>query len=351
MDAHQSAPKVPTYQFFAQSMAGYQPDLTPNFAVDGLLYRGEVSVLFGPSNCGKTAVVVRMAQAIVTGEALAGAEVQHGMVLYAAAEAPRSVKARAHVILPDDEARERFIVLKGRPNLNDDHYVRAFIEFARTVAATAPMPPVMVIFDTGARSFGGADENSNEAMTRVIERAGVIAMELNVHVMIIHHTGKEDRGARGASAIRDACETELRCSQTEHGRTLEVTKQRNHEKRSPLRYDLRAGVLGQDSRGKDVTAVIADFVDTDPRSSPESKPMTALMSAILTALYHKAGQGLLTQEVLEALPSQVFGGLEPAKQQRKVSDACDALAASGTIAKTKSGNANCWRLLEVVVHS
>lgn len=84
--------------------------------------------------------------------------------------------------------------------------------------------------------------------------------------------------------------------------------------------------------------------------------MSALMSAILTALYHK-GQGLLTQEVLEALPSQVFGGLDPAKQQRKVSDACDAcdacdaLAASGAIEKMKSGNANCWRLLPSLAQS
>lgn len=340
------AEKKPRYVIRPVSMSGYSPDLTARHVIDGMLYRGEVSVLFGPSNSGKSAVVIRLGQAVASGEPILGAEVQKGGVLYVAAEAPISVRDRAHLILADDEARDRFMVIAGRPNLNDDEYVQAMISagLAATISSTVPL--ALLVFDTGARSFGGADENSNEEMTRVIERAGEIAAALNIHVMIVHHTGKEgDRGARGASAIRDACETEIRCTYGENGGLLEITKQRNHQKGPPLRFDLRSGVLGVDDRGKDMTAVVAEFVAPgEDRSSGAERPITALMSALLTILYHEtSGLGLTTAHLHERLPSEVLPGADFTKQQRKVADACDALLAAGLVEKTKSGNLNVWR--------
>lgn len=338
--------KQPRYVIQPVSMSGYSPDLTARHVIDGMLYRGEVSVLYGPSNSGKSAVVIRLAQAVASGEPILGAEVQKGGVLYVAAEAPLSVQSRAHLILSDEEARERFLVVAGRPNLNDDEYVQTLISAGRAVMASATMPLALLVFDTGARSFGGADENNNEQMTRVIDRAGEIAAALGVHVMIVHHTGKEgDRGARGASAIRDACETEIRCTYGENGGLLEITKQRNHQKGPPLRFDLRGDVLGVDERGKDMTAVVAEFVaHAEDRSSGAERPITALMSALLTILYHEtSGLGLTTAHLQERLPSEVLQGADVTKHPRKVADACDALLSAGLVEKTKSGNLNVWR--------
>lgn len=196
------AAEPPKYVIKPISMARYVPDLTARHVIDGMLYRGEVSVLYGPSNSGKSAVVIRLAQSVASGERVLGAEVQKGGVIYVAAEAPLSVRSRAHLILPEDDARDRFLVVAGRPNLSDDEYVRTLIAAGREAMSRFTVPLALIVFDTGARSFGGADENSNEQMTRVIDRANEIAVTLNVHVMIVHHTGKEgDRGARSGVSI------------------------------------------------------------------------------------------------------------------------------------------------------
>jgi len=340
------AAEPPKYVIRPISMARYVPDLSARHVIDGMLYRGEVSVLYGPSNSGKSAVVIRLAQSVASGERVLGAEVQKGGVFYVAAEAPLSVRSRAHLILPEDDARDRFLVVAGRPNLSDDEYVRTLIAAGREAMSRFTVPLALIVFDTGARSFGGADENSNEQMTRVIDRANEIAVTLNVHVMIVHHTGKEgDRGARGASAIRDACETEIRCTYSENGGLLEITKQRNHRKGPPLRFELRGAVLGHDNRGKEMTAVVADFVaPAGEQSSGSERPITALMSALLTVLLHeKSPSGLSTAQLHERLPAQILPAVEVSKLQRKVADACDALVAAGLIEKAKSGNLNMWR--------
>lgn len=84
-----------------------------------LLLSGEVSMLVGPSNTGKTAVAIQLAHHVATGTPLLGRDVRQGMVLYIAAEGARSVLTRAHAAFRDEEGREHFVALEMLPDLRE----------------------------------------------------------------------------------------------------------------------------------------------------------------------------------------------------------------------------------------
>jgi len=61
---------------------------------------------------------------------------------------------------------------------------------------------VLVVIDTLSRCSGGADENSNTEMARVIAAADQVQQRFHCTVLIVHHAGKDrERGPRGASSL------------------------------------------------------------------------------------------------------------------------------------------------------
>ena len=77
--------------------------------------------------------------------------------------------------------------------------------------------------------------------------------------MLVHHSGKDtSKGARGASASRAACDTEIELSIDEDTRvrTAKATKQRDMETGAEINFALQVIELGQDADGDQVTTCI-----------------------------------------------------------------------------------------------
>lgn len=62
--------------------------------VENLLRDGELSIIFGPSNVGKTFVAMDLAMSVATGTPFAGREVEQGGVVYCALEGGDGVRNR-----------------------------------------------------------------------------------------------------------------------------------------------------------------------------------------------------------------------------------------------------------------
>ncbi|MEI7443384.1 MAG: AAA family ATPase [Burkholderiales bacterium] len=131
---------------------------TPEYVLDGVLQRGFLYSLTGPTGAGKTAVAVALAAAAALGQRFAGRDTEPGRVLYVASENPADVAVRVlawaqvtgvEVGLLDDGLRfvDQSFVLHER-----EEELHAVVE---------ELAPSLVILDTDQAIAGSDDENAN----------------------------------------------------------------------------------------------------------------------------------------------------------------------------------------------
>jgi putative DNA primase/helicase len=200
--------------------------------VEGLIGRGAMSILYGDSNSGKTFFAIHLGCEIASGNAFLGRNIVPGLVVYLATEAPQSVVTRVQAYQRHYGRKvPHLVIVKSPIDLFDGTAdAGAVIDLIRLIEADAGAKCQLVIGDTLARMAAGANENSGEDMTTVLHHADQIKREAQVHVMLIHHSGKDAaRGARGWSGLRAAIDTEIEVTADDVTRihAAEITKQRD----------------------------------------------------------------------------------------------------------------------------
>ncbi len=179
------------------------PPLQP--LVHGLIDRGTLVMLFGPSGTGKTFAAIDLAMCIGTGAWWHGHKVEPGRVLYIAAESAGDLHPRTHA----------WRTLNNLPNVTSSVvFVRTGVNVFDPAQAGALRHIIeadhydLVILDTLARSAIGSEENSNRDAGIVIDQLDKIREVTGATILLVHHTGKDaERGMRGASAYYGAADT------------------------------------------------------------------------------------------------------------------------------------------------
>lgn len=337
----------------------HTPSLLWNYAVKGWLRRGETSVLYGPSNCGKSALVCHVGSCIAAGRTCFGARVRKGIVVHVAAEAPASVLDRMQAYDIHDPTTAPYLVRTGPVDLSDPDAVYAFQRCLEKIQADTGEIIVLIVFDTLARSIGHLDENCSTSMTGVAETTEKIARATNAHVMLVHHTGKDaDRGGRGSSALRGAVDTEI-CLKPGKAESIAVSqdKQRTLPKLSAVHFRTEAYVLGADEDGEDLTTVRAVELSGPPdeTTTASGKQQDHRTTAVLTALHIRrmlpelASKSFRTGELVGTLPPSVFEGVAAENRNRTVTRILDALAQSENPQVLKGKGE--WRLAPLATRS
>jgi len=331
----------------------YEPDLHWNYVAKGIVCRGETSVLYGPSNCGKSALVCHLGHCIITGTPFFSANVTKGAVIHVCAEAPKSVQERAHAY-HDDKTAAPYFIRKAGVDLSSKDEVERFLVEVKGLSDTSPNEVVLVVFDTLARSIGVLDENCSSSMTHIAEIAEYIAAELNAHVMLVHHTGKDaERGGRGSSALRGAVFTELSLKPDGKLVVLSQEKQRTMPKSLSVQFGTVPVVLGKDEDGEDRTTVhlveLAGKVE-GARNTGREKDNSGCKTAVLTALHirglagSRSSEPFRPREILDTLPPELFGSIAMDSRIKRVSRALEELAdrTKPTVIKVDQG----WCLIQ-----
>lgn len=181
------------------------------------------AVIYGESATGKSFVVLDWALSISTGTSWMGHTVRPGKALYVIGEGLGGTRARVRSWMDHRGIGTipNMRWLKYAPNLltHDGQ--------SHLLGIVAKHRPVLTILDTVARHIPGGDENSFEAISKVVETLDKIRTITGGCALAVHHTGKDNtRGARGHSSLRAAMDTEIL---TKPGPTLVCTKQKNHE--------------------------------------------------------------------------------------------------------------------------
>jgi len=125
-------------------------------------------------------------------------------------------------------------------------------------------------------------------MGALIGNCDRIREQARAHVMLVHHTGKDEaRGARGHSSLRAATDTEIEVSGGDGVSLAKVTKQRDLEIEGEFGFGLDVVPLGINTRGKDVTScvvVTSDVAKRKKRKRPRGAMQKTLVRALQNAL-------------------------------------------------------------------
>ena len=249
--------------------------LTSKYLVKGWLDRNCLSMLYGPSNAGKTFVALDIAAHVAANKPWRGCRVNGGPVLYIAAEGGAGIFNRLDAIKRHrpDMASAPLTLLPASLDLHGQGDAMAVCE------VMPDADPALVVIDTLARSMGEGDENAAKDASMFVRNCDLIREATGAHVMVIHHTGKdEDRGARGSSVLRAAVDNEIQVT-ADGG--IKSRKQRDQPEPEPLFFNLRSVELGKDEEGAPVTSAVVDVAEPP---KPERKPLSGKNEVAMQAL-------------------------------------------------------------------
>jgi len=247
-----------------------EPQLSDGYLVKGVLGAQAMSVVYGPSNSGKTFFALDLAYHIAIGAQWRGHRVKQGCVLYLAAEGGRGVANRVAALKMQHGVCNVPLALRraGLDLLHDKADLQHVYDLAKEVTARMPEAPLIIVIDTLSRIMAGGDENSAADMTALIRNVDAIREATGAHIMLVHHTGKDTaRGARGHSSLRAATDTEIEVGQVgEEGsesRAAMVTKQRDYQGGETFAFSLKTVPLGFDQDGDEVTSCVVEEGDAE----------------------------------------------------------------------------------------
>lgn len=257
-------------------LADIEPVLKLNQLVSGWLTKRGLSMLYGPSNAGKTFVALDIAMHIASGTPWRGCRVNGGATLYIAAEGGVGVRNRLAAFKREypEMASAPLTLLPVGLDLHGQEDALAVCEIIPDAE------PALIVVDTLARSMGAGDENTAKDAAAFVRNCDLIREATGAHVMVVHHTGKdEDRGARGSSALRAAVDTEIHVSS--EGEII-CRKQRDMAIADALHFNLRSVALGADENGDAVTSAVVEAAEA-PKPNP--KLLSGKNEVAMQALY------------------------------------------------------------------
>ena len=161
----------------------------PTWLINGIVPAGEVTMIIGAGDVGKTFIVLDMAKRVA----------QHYPIMYVAAEDAAGIKVRKRAWELHHRLNKNgnFLMWGGALPLFEDHEVSAFIHDVRALGLR------LVVIDTLSQSIAGADENSSKDMTLVMQNCQRIATQTGAAVVVIHHTTKGGETYRGSSTLKN----------------------------------------------------------------------------------------------------------------------------------------------------
>ena len=199
------------------------------YLIKYLLDIGGMSVLYGASNSGKTFVALDIALSIAMSWSWQGHRTKGGVVVYIACEGEQSIleRMKAFCIHHDLKIPSNFFVIPHTISFSSSP--DSLSELFEKLFQIGDVK--LIIVDTLARAMAGGDENSASDMGLFIQNCDVIRKKVGAHLMVIHHSGKDQsRGARGSNSLQCAIDTEISVKQNDD-RTTRVRKgiaQRHH---------------------------------------------------------------------------------------------------------------------------
>jgi DNA-binding MarR family transcriptional regulator len=238
-----------------------EPD--PEYLITKILEVATVSLLYGMSGTGKTFTALDLALSVAHGLHWHGRKVKSGSVWYVNTEGKRGLKKRLQAWYTEHDEltlSPNFKAITWQLDIKDN-----FPEIIDTLESLDEKP-ALIVFDNFSLCAAGVNQNNQEEIAPVLKNLHIIAGEFSSHVMLIHHTNKEDK-FNGSMAFRNHVDTmiELRKEDKEDKDSsilFTSQKARDDEQFGDIRTELRQVVLRTDEYGESVTSCVIVDAET-----------------------------------------------------------------------------------------
>lgn len=265
-----------------------------SYLVKGLLAERDVACIFGAPGAGKSLLAPALAYAVAQGRDTFSMRTRQGGVFYVAAEDPHGMRGRIKALRAAHGEAAAFQLVEGVSDL----LAKDSPDLAALMEAVESRKPRLIVIDTLAMAFPGLEENSAEAMGRVV----FVARKLTEHgaaVVLIHHDTKAEGGTpRGHSVLNGALDVALHVKRDDSGIIRgSLTKNRNGACDRNLAFRIAIEEGGQDEDGDCITLPRCEELDAS--AAPPALRLTAAERAVLDVI-HVAG-GELTETDLRKL--------------------------------------------------
>ncbi|MDC9622483.1 AAA family ATPase [Xenorhabdus sp. XENO-7] len=265
-------PKRKTKLPLSVGSAGFDAQL--DYVVKGIIPAHSLCSIYGASGSYKSFLAGAWGCHIATGKAWAGKQVAQGSVLYVVGEGgigvPRHIKAWEIV---NGQTVENMYLINTPVFPASPAEVHELVIAAQQVEAETGQPVRLIILDTLARCFGGADENDSKDMGAFVRGCDELKAKTGASILVVHHSGKdESKGARGSSAFRAALDVEYRINREgKKGGALVITctKMKDAEEPETQAYDMRVVELFTDKDGEYITSLVLIDRPRDPVEEEE----------------------------------------------------------------------------------
>jgi predicted ATP-dependent serine protease len=183
----------------------------PDWVVEDIAARGEITQLWGAPGIGKSLLVEALCAGVGHGRPVAGLACKLGTVVYVDAENGQyEVHRRVHSLqLPPEQVA---IYDGGSAHLK--HHAEDFNDMLDHEK------PDLLVLDSLRRLTAGTDENESGAMAEVLGFIKACAQEYDLAVLIIHHARKDGATERGSSAIKDQVSISWRMDRDQNDRAV-----------------------------------------------------------------------------------------------------------------------------------
>ncbi|WP_421933039.1 AAA family ATPase [Phenylobacterium sp.] len=274
-------------KFVVENFDGIRP-LALGWRVKGLWPAIGVCIVAGASMSGKSFWALNAIARVCRGQSVAGRKSKPCGVLYIASEGAGGVRNRI------DGLRRKVGTWGGRlafigqaPNLTDEDDVedlRATIAETRASMAVQGGELGMVVVDTLSASTPGADENSAKDMSPVLAALQTLALDFDLLVLVIAHTGKDEtRGVRGWSGLKANADGLIMFegADAEGVRVGEVVKVKDGASGDKFAFALVEMEIGRDEDGDAITTCTVEEVAMPDRPKTGRSPTKAMATADL----------------------------------------------------------------------
>jgi len=270
--------------------------LPANTIVRGILYRGSVTLFYGPPKGGKSFLVTDLALSVTerdgrdSGEWMGLGVTRHGPVLYVACEGhagfwKRLRAAALHRGWSDDQFPDQFVLAIGRPALITPDDTRSFVpdpsailEAVREMQRNNRMP-VAVIVDTVFRSFGGGNVNASDHMNAYLAALAHIA-DLGIAVAAVHHEIKAGGSPAGSVSLIGAADSVIHVWCDEHGKHWwQIEYAKDDADTEPVAFDLTVVELGTDPDGYPASSCVVTS-DQHTKAMPKPKHLRSAAASV-----------------------------------------------------------------------
>jgi len=267
--------------------------------------RNGVGFFGGQSGSWKTFFAIHAATCFMTGESLAGRDIERtGGVVYLAAEGEGTIEGRLkarRTRLQKPGAELPFYLLTGMGGIVDEAGYRSLKSQIRAAAEDMSkrfnVPLVALIIDTVAAAGMIPEDKENDpgAWQKIFDGLQPISTEMDCVVILVHHAGKNaSAGLRGSSNARAGADFALMlaCDRDEiTGLTanhyLHLAKSRDAPEGPIAAIESETVVIGSRDDGSPVTTLVLNFDPNGrvpPRKARPSKTDKPFRDAFEAAL-------------------------------------------------------------------